>query len=308
MACNSGTNSVQMGSYNKPENCISNSANTNKPGDYTPGAQEAACGSSCFSGSTSGEEGDNKQENCSCTASCQAGCGPCSANCGPAPSCDSTCSEGCGSGCSGGCDGCRGSCSGCTGDCTGGCTGTCTSKCAEECSGTCSMGCIGFCNHGCTGEEVNKLIENLHLSRIAESDDINTLKKIIFRLFENLKNSAIYNNKNYINEFGDNTIAGLVSNWNEDEDGKMTFTLLLNKTFETIITNLNNLNQNRIDIDQNKINPIKIWTTEIPDPNDFTKTKTIQLNTVDRDAALYWIECLKKIYELVAPIKDKKKE
>ena len=112
------------------------------------------------------------------------------------------------------------------------------------------MGCVGFCNHGCTSEEVNNLIENLHLSRIAKSDDINTLKKIIFRLFENLKNSTIYNkNKNYINEFGDNTIAGLVNNWNEDEDGKMTFTLLLNKTFETIITNLNNLNQSRIDID-----------------------------------------------------------
>ena len=98
-------------------------------------------------------------------------------------------------------------------------------------------------------ESVNKLIENLNLSRIAKSDDINTLKKIIFRLFENLKNSTIYKNQDYINEFGDNTIAGLVNNWNEEEDGKMTFTLLLNKTFETIITNLNNLNQNRINID-----------------------------------------------------------
>ena len=111
------------------------------------------------------------------------------------------------------------------------------------------MGCVGYCNHGCTSEEVNNLIENLHLSRIAESDDINALKKIIFRLFENLKISTIYKNQDYINEFGDNTIAGLVNNWNEEEDGKMTFTLLLNKTFETIITNLNNLNQNRINID-----------------------------------------------------------
>ena len=33
------------------------------------------------------------------------------------------------------------------------------------------------------------------------------------------------------------------------------------------------------------------------------KQKTIQLNTVDRDAALYWIECLKNIYNLVAPVK-----
>ena len=94
-----------------------------------------------------------------------------------------------------------------------------------------------------------------------------------------------------------------VCNWNEDEDGKMTYTLLLNKTFETIITNLNNLNQDRTNIDQNKMNPIKIWTVEIPDPNDFTKTKTIRLNTVDRNAALYWIECLKNIYNLVAPVK-----
>ena len=51
------------------------------------------------------------------------------------------------------------------------------------------------------------------------------------------------------------------------------------------------------------MNPIKIWTAEIPDPNDFTKTKKIQLNTVDRNAALYWIECLKNIYNLVAPVK-----
>lgn len=304
MACNSGTNSVQMGSYNKPENCIAGtSASSNKPGDYNQDAQIAACSGSCFSGSTSGEEGSNKQDNCSCTASCQAGCGPCSANCGPSPSCDSTCSEGCSNGCSESCDGCRGSCSGCSGTCDGGCKGTCTTTCAEQCSGNCSAGCVGHCNYGCTSEEVNKLIENLHLSRIAESDDINNLKKIIFRLFENLKISTIYKNQDYINEFGDNTIAGLVNNWNEDEDGKMTFTLLLNKTFETIITNLNNLNQNRINIDQNKMNPIKIWTVEIPDPNDFTKTKTIQLNTVDRNAALYWIECLKNIYNLVAPVK-----
>lgn len=51
------------------------------------------------------------------------------------------------------------------------------------------------------------------------------------------------------------------------------------------------------------MNPVKIWTVEIPDPNNFTKTKTIQLNTVDRNAALYWIECLKNIYNLVAPVK-----
>ena len=305
MACNSGPNSVQMGSYNKPENCISGtSASSNQPKDYNQDAQEAACSGGCFAvGGKDSQKGDKLQEDCPCTASCQGGCGPCSANCGPSPSCDNSCSEGCGNGCTDSCGGCTNSCTSCQGSCDGGCKGTCTTACAEQCSGTCSAGCVGNCNYGCTSEEVNKLIENLHLSRIAESDDINALKKIIFRLFENLKISTIYKNQDYINEFGDNTIAGLVNNWNEDKDGKMTFTLLLNKTFETIITNLNNLNQNRINIDQNKMNPIKIWTVEIPDPNDFTKTKTIRLNTVDRNAALYWIECLKNIYNLVAPVK-----
>ena len=305
MACNSGTNSVQMGSYNKPENCISGtSASSNQPKDYNQDAQEAACSGGCFAvGGKDSQKGDKLQEDCPCTASCQGGCGPCSANCGPSPSCDNSCSEGCGNGCTDSCGGCTNSCTSCQGSCDGGCKGTCTTACAEQCSGTCSAGCVGNCNYGCTSEEVNKLIENLHLSRIAESDDINALKKIIFRLFENLKISTIYKNQDYINEFGDNTIAGLVNNWNEDKDGKMTFTLLLNKTFETIITNLNNLNQNRINIDQNKMNPVKIWTVEIPDPNDFTKTKTIRLNTVDRNAALYWIECLKNIYNLVAPVK-----
>ena len=285
MACYSGPGSSKM------EN------NTT----YNPNTSGGACGTGCYN-----EAGNNQQNNtCSSCArnECVNGCGECNSNCGPGNTCTRACSEGCGDGCTDSCSSCTNSCTGCSGDCRGGCQETCTTACAEQCSGTCSMGCVGFCNHGCTSEEVNKLIENLHLSRIAESDDINALKKIIFRLFENLKISTIYKNQDYINEFGDNTIAGLVNNWNEEEDGKMTFTLLLNKTFETIITNLNNLNQNRINIDQNKMNPIKIWTVEIPDPNDFTKTKKIQLNTVDRNAALYWIECLKNIYNLVAPVK-----
>ena len=262
------------------------------------------CSTECWTSQKSQDKNDNTSGDTGCgLSSCMSGCAVCSSHCGDG--CKSGCTDSCG-GCADSCSGCDNTCSGCENSCRGGCTGTCTTACAEHCSGSCSAGCVGNCNYGCTSEEVNKLIENLHLSRIAESDDINTLKKIIFRLFENLKISTIYKNQDYINEFGDNTIAGLVNNWNEEEDGKMTFTLLLNKTFETIITNLNNLNQNRINIDQNKMNPIKIWTVEIPDPNDFTKTKTIQLNTVDRDAALYWIECLKKIYELVAPIKDKK--
>ncbi len=263
----------------------------------------AACESGCFKNSTSSDRRTTDSNGCTgCSGvGCEVGCGQCSADCGPNHTC-SGCSGQCG-GCSEGCSGCDNSCSSCQGTCDGGCKGTCTTACAEQCSGSCSAGCVGHCNYGCTSEEVNKLIENLHLSRIAESDDINTLKKIIFRLFENLKISTIYKNQDYINEFGDNTVAGLVNNWNEDKDGKMTFTLLLNKTFETIITNLNNLNQNRTNIDQSKMNPIKIWTAQIPDPNDFTKTKTIQLNTVDRNAALYWIECLKNIYNLVAPVK-----
>ena len=49
MACNSGTNSVQMGSYNKPENCISGtSASSNQPKDYIESAQTAACSGGCF--------------------------------------------------------------------------------------------------------------------------------------------------------------------------------------------------------------------------------------------------------------------
>lgn len=260
-----------------------------------------ACSSECWSNQKKQDTNDNTPGDNGCgLSSCMSGCAVCSSNCGNG--CKGGCSANCG-GCSGGCSGCDNSCSGCSGTCSGGCKGTCTNECAQQCSNSCSAGCVGNCNYGCTSEEVNKLIENLHLSRIAESDDINALKQIIFRLFENLKISTIYKNQDYINEFGDNTIAGLVNNWNEDKDGKMTFTLLLNKTFETIITNLNNLNQNRINIDQNKMNPIKIWTVEIPDPNDFTKTKTIQLNTVDRNAALYWIECLKNIYNLVAPVK-----
>ena len=259
------------------------------------------CSTECWTSQKSQDTNDNTSGDTGCgLSSCMSGCAVCSSHCGDG--CKSGCKDVCG-GCANSCSGCDNTCSGCENSCRGGCTGTCTTACAEHCSGSCSAGCVGNCNYGCTSEEVNKLIENLHLSRIAESDDINALKKIIFRLFENLKISTIYKNQDYINEFGDNTIAGLVNNWNEDKDGKMTFTLLLNKTFETIITNLNNLNQNRIDIDQNKMNPIKIWTTEIPDPNDFTKTKTIQLNTVDRNAALYWIECLKNIYNLVAPVK-----
>lgn len=260
-----------------------------------------ACSSECWNDNKSQDNNINTPGDDGCgLTSCMSGCAVCSSNCGNG--CKGGCSANCG-GCSGGCSGCDNSCSGCSGTCSGGCKGTCTNECAQQCSNSCSAGCVGNCNYGCTSEEVNKLIENLHLSRIAESDDINALKKIIFRLFENLKISTIYKNQDYINEFGDNTIAGLVNNWNEDKDGKMTFTLLLNKTFETIITNLNNLNQNRINIDQNKMNPIKIWTVEVPDPNNFTKTKTIQLNTVDRNAALYWIECLKNIYNLVAPVK-----
>lgn len=297
MACNSGPQSSTMGSYKN--NCTV--AGTDNPNNYSDSVIEASCSGGCWA--TDKADANEGSSTCSaCAGTCVNGCGPCSAECGPKGSCGQGCSGDCSS-CQGDCTSCQGNCTGCDSTCSGGCKGTCTTACAEQCSGTCSAGCVGHCNYGCTSEEVNKLIENLHLSRIAESDDINALKKIIFRLFENLKVSTIYKNQDYINEFGDNTIAGLVNNWNEDEDGKMTFTLLLNKTFETIITNLNNLNQNRTNIDQNKMNPIKIWTVQIPDPNDFTKTKTIQLNTVDRNAALYWIECLKNIYNLVAPVK-----
>lgn len=286
MACNSGRDSHTTGRYGEND-------------DTLPGQENGACESGCFRSAMNTE--DNSCSACSGN-DCVAGCGECSVDCGPKRTCSNSCIGGCTS-CSGECSSCSGTCSaGCRGDCSGGCSETCSTACAVQCSNGCTGGCVQYCNYGCSSEAVNELYENLHLSRIAESDDINALKQIIFKLFENLKISNIYNNKDYINEFGDNTIAGLVNNWNENKDGKMTFSLLLNKTFETIIINLNNLNQDRTNIDQSKMNPIKIWTVQIPDPNDFTKTKTIQLNTVDRNAALYWIECLKNIYNLVAPV------
>lgn len=286
MACTSGRDSRTMGRYEGSDN-------------YQPGLPGGACETGCFNGDSM-----NSGNTCSsCSGDdCVAGCGECSVDCGPKRTCDTDCTGDCDS-CTGYCGGCDDSCSSCEGSCSGGCSGTCTTACAEQCSGTCSGGCIGHCNNGCTSEEVNELEKNLHISRIAESDDINNLKKVIYRLFENLKVSKIYNDKNYINEFGDNSVAGLVSNWNEDENGKMTYTMLLNKTFETIITNLNNLNQGRIVLEQDKMNPIKIWDVEVPDPDDFTKTKIIHLNTVDRNAALYWIESVKKIFALTAPVK-----
>lgn len=286
MACNSGRDSREMGRYEGTDN-------------YLPGQSGGACESDCYN--TAINTGENACSSCS-GSDCVASCGECSVDCGPKRTCDTDCTGDCDS-CTGNCGGCDGSCSSCEGSCSGGCSGTCTTACAEQCSGTCSGGCIGHCNSGCTSEEVNELEKNLHISRIAESDDINNLKKIIFRLFENLKISKIHNNKNYINEFGDNSVAGLVSNWNEDENGKMTYTMLLNKTFETIIINLNNLNQGRIVLDQDKMNPIKIWDLEIPDPDDFTKTTTVHLSTIDREAALYWIESVKKIFALTAPVK-----
>lgn len=244
MACNSGPQSSTMGSYK--DNCTV--AGTDNPNDYSDSVIEASCSGGCWA--TDKTDANEGSSTCSaCAGTCVNGCGPCAAECGPKGSCGQNCSGGCSS-CTGGCSSCTGDCNGtCSGDCTGGCTGTCTTACAEQCSGTCSLSCTGRCNSGCTSEEVNELEKNLHLSRIAESDDINNLKKVIFRLFENLKHSTIYTTQEYTNEFGDNSIAGLVNNWNEDKDGKITYTLLLNKTFEAIIKNLNTLNMGRIDID-----------------------------------------------------------
>lgn len=298
MACNSGPNSSTMGGYK--DNCPT--VGSDDPKDYTDDVITAACTGGCWA--TEKEDANEGSSTCSaCAGTCVNGCGPCSAECGPKGSCGQNCTGDCSS-CTGDCSSCTGDCSGsCSGTCDKGCTGTCTTACAEQCSGTCSLSCKGHCNSGCTSEEVNELEKNLHISRITESDDINNLKRVIFRLFENLKHSKIYNNQEYTNEFGDNSVAGLVSNWNEDEDGKMTYTLLLNKTFETVIKNLNTLNIGRVDIDQDKMNPVQIWDVEVPDPDDFTKTKVIHLNTVDRNAALYWIECVRKIFALTAPVK-----
>ena len=282
MACYSGTHSTRYGtggSENHP-NC-----------EF--GCQ-GSCGNACLRGS----------DNTSCTvcrSDCEAGCGNCNTLCGPQPSCDTLCSGGCTgvceSGCSTGCSGgCSGDCqTGCSGSCSGGCQGTCVSACAQNCAGGCTNSCVGTCNYGCSSDEVNDLYLNLHLSRIAESDDINTIKKIIYRLFENLQKSTIYNKEEYKNEFNNDNPMGLVADWEGwMADGTATFSMLLNKTFEAIIQNLNTLNKGRIEIDQNKMTPVKIWKDPVSDE---------QLSTVDRDAALYWIECLKKIYEQVMPVK-----
>ena len=282
MACYSGSNSQRYGtggSENHP-NC-----------EF--GCQ-GNCGNACLTGS------DNTS--CiTCRSDCEAGCGNCNAVCGPKPSCDDLCSGGCTgvceSGCSTGCSGgCSGDCqSGCSGSCSGGCQGTCISACAQNCAGGCTNSCVGTCNYGCSSDEVNDLYLNLHLSRIAESDDINTIKKIIYRLFENLQKSTIYNKEQYKNEFDNDNPMGLVADWEGwMADGTATFSMLLDKTFEAIIQNLNTLNKGQIEIDQNKMTPVKIWKDPVSDE---------QLSTVDRDAALYWIECLKKIYEQVMPVK-----
>ena len=59
---------------------------------------------------------------------------------------------------------------------------------------------------------------------------------------------------------------GLVADWEGwMADGTATFSMLLNKTFEAIIKNLNTLNKGRIEIDQNKMTPVKIWKDPISD-------------------------------------------
>lgn len=59
---------------------------------------------------------------------------------------------------------------------------------------------------------------------------------------------------------------GLVADWEGwMADGTATFSMLLDKTFEAIIQNLNTLNKGRIEIDQNKMTPIKIWKDPVSD-------------------------------------------
>ena len=269
-----------------------------------------ACGSignkdpkNCL-GNCHGENGKpNQNPGCvTCSNNCERSCGACDSLCGPGKTCSRACSQGCGSSCSSGCtsgckSGCSGSCSsGCYNSCQGGCSGTCENACALGCATGCSVSCSGECNYGCSSEEVNNLFTNLKLSRIAEVEDINAIKQIMFKLFENLKKSSLYTEGDslYENEFG-GTDAGLVQEWKEwDSNDKTSFSLLLDKTFQAVINNLKNLNKNRIDFDEEKAAPAKTFTH--PD-------KRIVYNTVDRDAAEYWIECLKELYPLVMPIK-----
>lgn len=238
----------------------------------------------------------------SCSNDCERACGACAALCGPKQTCSRACSEGCGSGCSHGCSGncdsgCYNTCrSGCYTSCSSGCSGTCETACALGCATGCSISCSGECNYGCTSEEVNNLFTNLHLSRIAEVEDINAIKQIIFKLFENMKKSSLYKDGDPIceNEFG-GLDAGLVQEWKKwDSNDKVSFSLLLDKTFQAVINNLKNINKNRINFDEDKATPAKTFTH--PD------SKVIY-NTVDRNAAEYWIECLKELYPMIMPMK-----
>lgn len=219
-------------------------------------------------------------------SSCMAGCSVCSTSCGNGckGGC-SGCSGDCSSGCSGGCDGCRGTCSsGCSGDCKT----ACARACSQSCTTSCTRGCSGQCNYGCQNEEVDSLYAKLALQRVVRNEDINLIKKIIYRLFEIRDQSSIKNNTKYISEYTptEEDIYGLIPDTVLNENLQLAFT----KTFQNIINNLNNVNTNRITINQQNL---------IPEVDDKTG---IEYNLMDREVALYWINCLKKIYNAIAPI------
>lgn len=233
-------------------------------------------------------------------SSCMDDCNVCSNRCGN--SCQDGCKGDCGSGCSGGCYSCTGTCSSCTGTCVSGCDGGCKTKCALACAiscgNTCTLGCTGQCNYGCQSEEVDSLYAQLNLQRLAKNVDINLMKKIIFRLFEiRDKSDTLNKNSSYQTEYPktEKDIYGLIPDTIE-KDETYTLSLAFNETFQNIINNLNNANAGRVDLDPELLRP---------QTDDATG---ITYNLINYDTAIYWINCLKKIYDTIAPIKGGYKE
>ena len=254
-----------------------------------------SCSASCSFGG-SGQNGDWSPQVC---GRCDDWCDNCAGHCGDA--CKNGCKGGC-SGCDGSCGGCSGNCSSCTGTCTSGCDGGCKTNCALACAiscgNTCTLGCTGQCNYGCQSEEVDSLYAQLNLQRLAKNADINLMKKIIFRLFEiRDKSDTLNKNSSYQTEYPktEKDIYGLIPDTIE-KDETYTLSLAFNETFQNIINNLNNANAGRVDLDPELLRP---------QTDDATG---ITYNLINYDTAIYWINCLKKIYDTIAPIKGTYKE
>ncbi len=257
------------------------------------------CSTECWSPNHKDYDGNPGGNGCQ-SSSCMDDCSSCSTHCGDG--CKNGCSGSCGSNCSGGCSSCSGTCSGCEGTCLRGCDGGCKTACAlacaVSCGNTCTLGCTGQCNYGCQSEEVDSLYAQLNLQRLAKNADINLMKKIIFRLFEiRDKSDTLNKNSSYKTEYPTTKeeIYGLIPDTTE-KDEAYTLSLAFNETFQNIIDNLNNANAGRVELDPELLRPQTDDTTGIT------------YNLINYDTAIYWINCLKKIYDTIAPIKGVYKE